>query len=228
MAIKRKTSKKNLYVAIVLIVILAVSVAAVVYATLPSAKKVTVGVHVGESFTYSITGSCSDPVPDSLYPGFYQLNDTQYYEVTITSIEGSSVSLKTDWVFINGTDIPQQQTIDLSNGVMADPYGFSFLYPANLKVKDMIYPINNTVPINATVTQTYASGARESAYYHVGTTQFFAQDPTQSTQRILYDEVYIDQQTGIMTNFSEIQEYNSPSLELQVIYSLTNSTVWDV
>ncbi len=227
MAIKKKTHK-NLYIAIILIVILAVSVAAVVYATLPPAKKVKVGVHVGDSFTYTITGSSSDPVPDSYYPGFYQLNDTQYYEVTVTNIEGSSVALKTDWVFINGTDITQQQTINLSNGAITDPYGFSFIYPANLKVKDMIYPINNTVPINATVTQTYASGTRESAYYHVGITQYLAQDPTQSTQRILYDEVYIDQQTGVMTNFSEIQEYNSPSLELQVIYSLINSTVWGV
>ena len=47
-----------------------------------------VGVQVGDRFTYSITGSCSDPVPNTDYPGFYQLNETQYYNVTITGIQG--------------------------------------------------------------------------------------------------------------------------------------------
>ena len=32
----------------------------------------------------------------------------------------------------------------------------------------------------------------------------------------------------MLTAFSEIQEYNNPQLELEVIYSLTSSTVWNV
>jgi hypothetical protein len=136
--------------------------------------------------------------------------------------------LKTDWVFKNGTDVQQQQTIDLSNGLMTNQNGFWGLYPANLKVSDPIYPINSTVPVNATLTQPYASGNRESDFYHVSTTQYYANDPTQSTQRILYDEVYFDQQTGMLTNFNEIQEYNNPELELEVIYALTSSNVWNV
>jgi hypothetical protein len=229
MAIKKKSKHTKVYAAIILVAILAIATGAIVYTSQKSSHKASlVGVKVGDTFTYNITGSCSDVVPDVDYPGFYQLNDTQYYNVTVTGIQGDSVTLKTDWVFVNGTDIPQQQTIDLSNGLTTDPYGFSFLYPTNLKVNDMIYPINSTVPVNATLTQTYASSTRESVYYQVSSTQAYTQDPTLSTQRILYDEVYFDQQTGMLTNFNEIQEYNNPGLELEVIYTLTSSTVWNV
>jgi hypothetical protein len=88
--------------------------------------------------------------------------------------------------------------------------------------------MSDKVPVNATLTQTYASGTRESLYYWVSTTQTYTQDPTQNTERYLYDQIYFDRQTGMLTDFSEIQEYNNPQLELEVIYRLTNSTVWNV
>jgi hypothetical protein len=231
MAYKKKSKHTKAYAAIILVAILAIAAGAIVYTFQKSSsnKSSLVGVQVGDTFTYSITGSSSNPVPAMDYPGFYQLNDTQYYNVTITGIQGNSVTFETDWVFKNGTDSQQQQTIDLSNGVLSDESGFSFLFPANLKVNDPIYPqMNSTVPVNATLTQTYASGLRELVYFHVSTTQAYTEDPTQSTQRILYDEVYFDQKTGMLTNFNEIQEYNNPQLELEVIYSLTSSNVWDV
>ena len=232
MPVKKKGINKKLIVAIILVAIIAIAAAAIVFthqksSSSPSKSKL-VGVQVGDTFTYSVTGSCSNPVPNTDYPGFYELNETQYYKVAVTGIEGPSVMLTTDWVFKNGTDIPQQQTIDLSNGALTDQYGFAFLYPTNLKVNNLIYPINNTVPVNETLPQPYASGNRESDYYHVSTTQYYANDPTQSTQRTLYDEVYFDQQTGMLTSFSEIQVYNNPQLELEVIYSLTSSNVWKV
>jgi len=232
MPVKKKGSNKKLIIAIVLVAILAVAAAAIVltYQKSPSSpsKSKLVGVQVGDTFTYNITGSCSNTVPSIDYPGFYQLNDTQYYKVTVTGIEGSSVTLKTDWVFINGTDVQQQQTIDLSNGLMTSQDGFWGLYPANLKVSDPIYPYNSTVSVNATVPQPYASGNRALDYYGVSTTQYYSLDPTQSTQRTLYDEVYFDKQTGMLTIFNEIQEYNNPELELEVIYALKSTNVWNV
>jgi len=229
MAIKKNGSHKKLIIAIVLVAIISIATAAIVYTyqkSSSSSKAEFVGVHVGDVFTYNITGSCSDPVPNTDYPGFYQLNDTQYYKVTVSGVEGTTVSLITDWVFQNGTDIQQPGTIDLSNG---DTTGsFWGLYPANLKVSQPIYPYNNTVPVNATITQTYATTTRQSNFYHVSTTQYYANDPTKSTQRVLYDEIWFDKQTGILTGFSDIEQYNNPQLELQVIYILTNTTVWNV
>jgi hypothetical protein len=231
MAIKKKGVNKKVIFAVLLLALIAIGVvAAAVYSNQKHATSSSiVGVQVGDTFTYNITGSCSGPVPNTDYPGFYQLNQTQYYNVTITSIKGDSVTLQTDWVFVNGTNISQQQTIDLSNGVLSDPNGFSFLYPSNLKVSDPIYSqMSSKVSINATLTQPYASGTRTSLYYWASTTQAYTQDPTQNTERYLYDQIYFDRQTGMLTAFSEIQEYNNPQLELEVIYTLTSSTVWKV
>lgn len=231
MAIKKKGVNKKVVFAVILlaVIVIGAAVAAVYSNQKHTSTLAKVGVHVGDSFTYSITGSCSGVVPNVDYPGFYQLNDTQYYTVTVTDIHGDSVTLKIDWVFVNGTDIPQQQTIDLGIGSMTDTSGFSFLYPSNLKVNDPIYPhMSSKVPVNETLTQTYASGSRESAYFHVSTTQAYTQDPTKTTERYLFDQIYFDRQTGMLTSFSEIQEYNNPQLELEVIYNLRSSTVWNV
>ncbi|HMK94161.1 MAG TPA: hypothetical protein VK536_02050 [Candidatus Limnocylindrales bacterium] len=230
MAIRKKGKSKKLIVAIILVILIAVAAAAIAYTyKKPSSSSQSLaGVQVGNTFTYSITGSCSNPVPSIDYPGFYQLNQTQYYKVTITGVQGNTVTLKTDWVFNNETDVQQQQTIDLSNGMMTTQEGFWGLYPADLKVSNLIYPYNSTVAVNATITKSYTSGNRALDYYGISTTQAYALDPTQSTQRTLYDEVYFDKQTGMLTNFNEIQEYNNPQLEVEVIYALTNTNVWNV
>jgi len=227
MAFKKKRSHKKLIVAIIFVAVLAVAAGALAYASQKPAQ--LVGVHVGDTFIYSVTGSSSDTVPNVDYPGFYDLNNTQYYKVVVTGIQGSAVTLQTDWVFINGTDIPQQQTIDLSNGLMTDQTAFWGLYPANLKPNDQIYPhMNETVPINGTQTQPYTSGARVSNWFTQETTQYLGTDPTQSTMRYLYDEIFFDQKTGIMTNLQDIETFNNPELQLEVIWSLTNSTEWNV
>ena len=229
MPIEKKGKHKSLIFAIALVALIAIATAAVVF-NYPklSPKKSLVGLQVGDTFAYSITGSCSDTVPASYYPGFYQLNDTQYYKVAVTAIKGVFVTLETDWVFINGTDISQQQTIDLSNGNSTSASGFSFLFPVNLKVSDPIYPNDNTVLVNATITQAYASTTRQTDYFHVSTTQAYTNDPTQSTERYLYDQIWFDRQTGMLTSFSEIQQYNNPQIELQIIYTLKSTNVWNV
>ncbi len=68
-------------------------------------------------------------VPNSINPGFYQLNETQSYKVTIEAIHGDSVTLETDWVLQNGTDVSKQQTVNLSDGYKSDEYGFFFSLP---------------------------------------------------------------------------------------------------
>ena len=48
--------------------------------------------------------------------------NTDYYKVTITDVNGTTVSMDTLWRFINGTEITVPQTIDLSNGHKTDQY----------------------------------------------------------------------------------------------------------
>jgi hypothetical protein len=57
MAIKRKSSSKKIYLAIILLVVLIVASAAAIIASQPKAAGVTVGVHVGDTFTYELNGT---------------------------------------------------------------------------------------------------------------------------------------------------------------------------
>ncbi len=64
--------------------------------------------------------TATGPVPDTINPDFGIYNATQYYKVTVTAINGTKVTLDTDWVFRNGTNFDSPQTIDLASGIMSD------------------------------------------------------------------------------------------------------------
>ncbi len=98
---KKKGTSKKIYLAITLLVILVVSVAAVVYYTgASSARPVTVGVQVGDTFTYSMKGSASLQSIDAVVPeDFYQINQTDFYKVTIIDINTSHVTIKQSMAF---------------------------------------------------------------------------------------------------------------------------------
>ena len=73
-------------------------------------------------------------------PGVFAYNNTDYYKITITDVNGTSVSLDTLWRFINGTEMTGKQTIDLSNGQKTNTNGFWAIYAANLNVGDLLRP----------------------------------------------------------------------------------------
>ena len=62
----KKNSSKKLYFAIILIVIIAVSAGAVIYITQFSNVPIKVGVHVGDTFTYKLTGVSNLTSPDAV------------------------------------------------------------------------------------------------------------------------------------------------------------------
>ena len=125
MAFKKKGSHKNLYLTITLIVILVVAIVAAYYATLPPLKRATVGVQVGDSFIYSITGiSTLQSEEATISPGFEQYNQTDYYRVSVAGITDTNVSLSTVWRFLNGTEVTGQQTINLTDGRESAENGF--------------------------------------------------------------------------------------------------------
>ena len=201
MAIKRKTSHKKLYIAIILLVVLIAATAAVVInAMQPTPVNAKVGVHVGDSFTYSILGtSVLTDLNAVESPGFSQYNQTDYFKITITGISNvTSVSFDTVWRFKNGTEIPSQQTIDLSNGLKTDTNGFWAMYAANLKVGDLLRPTGfDGLKVNATDTK-HIFGTRESNLWFIENQFFDVNDPTHNTLRDDYTRVYFDKQTGML------------------------------
>src|ERR1017187_2368170 len=62
-----------------------------------------VGVNVGDTFTYKLRGDSVLFSSDTTTPAYLsEYNNTDYYQVTITGISGTQVSLNTLWRLTNG------------------------------------------------------------------------------------------------------------------------------
>jgi hypothetical protein len=229
----KKTSSKKLYFAIILIVIIAVSAVAVIYITQFSKAPIKVGVHVGDTFTYKLTGVSNLTSPDAVTPdGFSIINNTKDYTITVTGISGTNVTLNTVWELLNGTKIPvNPQTIDISNGYRTDTseLGFWALYPSNLNKGDLLSPKGGDKQVvNDTQPQSYATSTRLRNFWQIQGEFQDTRDPTGNTQRFEYDAIYFDRQTGMLAYLENHQYYNNPQYDLTITWQLVSSNVWDV
>lgn len=228
----RKKSKSKIYIAIFMIVVLTVAIAAVVYYANVglNLKPVSVGVNVGDSFTYSIQGSATLTGLDATIPEYFsQYNETEFFKVSITEVNGTNVSLDTQWRFLNGTEFNDAQTIDLSNGLKSNDNAFWALYASNLNVGDKLRPNGfDDQMVNKTDTATYAGVNRQRNFFEVQNEFFDVNDPTRSTLRYDYIGLYFDKETGILESLTNLQSYNNPQMNLVITWKITDSTVWNV
>jgi len=231
MAIKKKGVNKKVVFAIILIALIVVGlVAALTYSDKKSNPVLAkVGVSVGNTFTYSLSGLSSGSVPSTISADFSIYNDTSYYKVTVTAINGTKVTLDTDWVLRNGTSIDSPQTIDLASGITTVEGGFYALYPADMTANETIYPhMYQNVWINSTKPASYTGGTRETNSYTATGLIYYTQDPTGSTQGSFYDQINFDRNTGMLTSLLDITDYNNPELSTEIIWTLTSTNAWQV
>jgi hypothetical protein len=226
---KKKGVNKKVVFAIALLVLIVVVAVAVALYPKPRQSVLTtkVGVKVGDYFTYSLSGWASGPVPSTISTDFSIYNDTSYYKVTVTAINGTKVTLDTDWVLNNGTSIDNPQTIDLASGILSDQNGFYALYPAGMNANQTIYPhVYQDVWVNGTDHIPYTSGTRASNYYSVTFPIYYTQDPTHSTMGYTSDQINFDRDTGMLTDLYSATDYNNPEIETKVVWELTGTNAW--
>ena len=219
-----------MYIAVIFLAIIVIATAAIVYAAQISSNKtaeeVKVGVHVGDTFTYKLTGSSVLFSADAVTPDYLSVyNDTDYYTVTITGISGTQVSLNTIWKLINGTQFTSSQSIDISNGNTTDKNGFWALYPSNLNVNDLLSPKGFN---NLTHNKAYANSTRPTNFWQIDHEFTDQNDPTGNTRRDEYDGVYFDRQTGMLVTLTNRQAYSNPIYNIIITWDLTRSNVWAV
>jgi len=233
----QKGLSTKVYIAIVLVAILAVATGAIIYTTQfskPATANVAVGVHVGDTFTYKITGtavlSSVDANPDSQSPNFSDLNNTDYYKVTITGINGTRVSMDVSVAFNNGTVINESQWLDVGSGDKSTTtWQFWELYPADLNVNKMLRPTGfDGTYVNSTDTQTYSTSTRQRNLFSIDNVFVDVRDPTGKTMREEMTNLYFDKQTGMLVNLNDVQYYNNPGMELIITFKLTSCSVWTV
>src|SRR4030042_3311579 len=223
--VKKSHTKRNL--AIILSIILIGAVGAAVYATM-SIKPVVAGVQVGDTFTYSIKGYVTltglGAVPTQ---GFSSYNETDYYKVEITDVNGTIVTTQNTWQFLNGTNQVFTETFDIATG--GENVKFWAIYPANLNENELLRPkghdnniVNNTSP------RTYSSGNREQNFWFINNPFSDVTDPTGSTLRYDYMNIFFDRETGMLIQLENYQFYNNPERDEKIVWTLTNSSVWQV
>lgn len=227
---KQRGISNKVYFAIILLVVLIVASVAIIYATTQgAAKPLTVGLNVGDTFTYSLKGTSNLGLGAAEPSNFNQYNDTDYYKITVTDVNTTKITIATEWKFLNGTSINDQQAIDLATGLKANQNGFWAIYPSNLNVNDLLRPQGaDKVRVNMTDTQTYATSIRSRNFFSMENEFFDVNDPTHNTLRYDYTGVYFDKPTGMLETLTNYQEYNNPEMVLVITWKLVSSSVWDV
>jgi hypothetical protein len=231
MSYSQKKNSSRIYVIVGLILVLVLLIAALVYLVQPvPAKPAVPGVKAGDTFTYSIRCHSTLGSDEAVEPdGFSQFNQTDYYKVAITDVEGSVVSFTTTWRFINGTEILNNEWVDLSFGNKTSDNTFWPIYGSNLNKGDKIRPLGaDGLTVISVDTKTYAGTSRYRNYWYLQDTFYDTTDETMTSQRIETNSVYFDKETGLLDILTNIQEYNSPSMRLVITWQLTSSSVWKV
>jgi hypothetical protein len=217
----------KLFITIVIFFVsVSIAIAAVLETQTPDATT-RPGVVAGNVFTYSIKGYSTvigdnGSVPDS----FSQLNMTDWYRVTITSVSGPEVQFNTTWRFTNGTEIENTGNVNVVTG--NDNKAFWAIYPANLRLNDLVSPGGSDGQIvNQTETRTYKSGNRDT---NVMTLQNRFGDTSDPAMRTFDDYLYVhfDGATGMLVELKDMRVYSDPQVILTTQWELIDSNVWVV
>ena len=82
-----------------------------------AAQTGSVGVNVGNIFTYDPTVSWSSNEPGAIPPSYLvEFNDTLWIEFTVTAISGADITMQATTHYKNGTDITVGGWVDVNTG----------------------------------------------------------------------------------------------------------------
>jgi hypothetical protein len=157
----------------------------------------TPGVTPGGDFFYGITAfwSSTDEYA-SIPPEVLNVNQTESFEVRISNVTGSNITIFWALYFKNGSNpIADRGLVDIDTGVSYG--GFAAIIAGNLNAHEVIHPLGaDGITINETVIRTYESGNRETNRIVIETRNA----TTGVTGRV---DRYFDKETGILVESHE-------------------------
>jgi hypothetical protein len=217
-----------IFLAIVTAII--VILAFVIVTNLGSTSDVVAGVKKGDEFTYDLKGYYSSNDPDETAPvALLDINMTEWYKITVTSVVGPEVTIDTTWRFSNGTELTGTGNVNVETGIHYPTEGFWAIYAANLKANDFTRPNGpDRSTINETSTRDYASGTRETNRISLVLQYYDANDPSYTTTWTEYMNTHFDRQVGILVELRDISVYTNPDVTITLVWTLTNTNRWKV
>jgi hypothetical protein len=219
-------SKKTYLTVSIIVVLIIVSVTAFYLLSSSEAVKfpVTVGVKVGDVFTYQLVGSADSPIATSVPDTFVDIYNVEYCRVEITKIEVPIVSYTVTWQFNNGTNFSNDGMVNLENGLCFGHYWN--IYASNLTVDSLSRPGSSEEPrISNTQLTKYPDGDREINFLRTNYELYDPTDLTYTKTCIVYNYIYFDKLTGMMVEYKRMELYHYPEIILTVEYKLVSSNV---
>ncbi len=188
------------------------------------AQSQEIGVHVGDRFVYSITAQYSSSNSSvAIPPGLVDANKTTTFNVTVTAVQNPNVTATIAWSFSNGTVVNSTVTVDVDSGnpvyYVPNAPVFEGFYYANLGEGDLLRPSGSYLPINQTITGSFASGFREVNFAQFTFTGSVTENITTGIQTTSY---FIDKATGVL--FQRVD--NATSLDLVTTLFQSASETW--
>jgi len=185
-----------------------------------SAQTRTVGVNVGDTFTYSFNVNWSSNDPTATPPqNLVSENNTQLIQVAITAISGTNITGQMTFDYKNGTQTTEGGWVDIGTGDGANLT--QFITSANLAAGDSLYNSSSSPTINDTVPITYSSGVRETNQLNV---------TSAGGGMSMLTNFYWDKSTGILVqalieNVNQTSGFTTTSSsDIQII----SSDIWTV
>jgi hypothetical protein len=189
------------------------------------------GVQMEDEFTYSIKGYWNTTNATLTPPAYFiELNKTQYFNVTVSSVQDINVTARNDWRFTNGTEINSLTTVDVDSGdlmfYIPERPAFQGFYDANLTAHEKLHPSNenDSIVINQTIPLDYASGKRDTnevKITDIAVTNY--SNSTNGTETITFQ---FDKATGVLVNKTIYTEFPQETGTEQ--WLLTKTNVWTI
>lgn len=195
----------------------------------------TVGVNVGDVFTYgdiNVTWSSNDPnaTKDPYGMGLEMYNQTEWVSVDITGVSGTNVTIQTISHFKNGTEEISGGWIDVDTGEGVN--ATTMIIGANLNEGDPIYTAGDysTWFINETTTRVYPDSTRETCHINMTYAYNYTIPPDTDVDYFYSMNFYWDWATGIMVedSFQMTNQTGEYLTAWSMTFSITESNVWVV
>jgi hypothetical protein len=203
----------------IILTIFILSILSTLFTSVASAQLVSVGVSKGNVFEYTYTVTWNSTNPSIAVPSdIVELNQTQSFQITITSISETTVNAQVITRYRDATTKTQTGFVNLQTGDINLPYGY-LIIPANLNTNDKIYPSGGDATINSTTTRTYPSGDRQTNQRLIQTTTENHQDKT---------NVYYDKTMGIAVSsyYESIDATGTQTETFTETITNTNAEIW--
>ncbi len=145
---------------------------------------------------------------------------TDFYQVSIVSVNGTEITTRTVWAFTNGTQTASMGTIDVSTG--ESDGGFWAIVAANLGVNDVLHPDGaNDIAVNETITTEYLGGARETNRLILSLT-----GSDSGGNYVEHVDYNFDKVTGMLVQLNDAKIYSDPTTTITKYWKIKDTSSW--